>query len=254
MKRLLALYRSTLGKKAIVAVTGIVMIGFLIGHVAGNLKIFLPALEDGTPDIDHYAEALRTIGTPFVPYEFVLWIARLVLLGSLILHVVCVIQLSTSSVSARNVGYAKQTFARATPPARWMMYTGLYLLLFVFVHILHFTLGVVEPSQFRYGEVFENLQSAFTRVPWALFYVFSMAVIALHLYHGAWSLFQTLGWDNPDRNRGLRRFSAGLSVILFIGFVSVPVAYFTGMVKATQAESSAEASVHHVPPAVAEEN
>ncbi|MGI9519031.1 MAG: succinate dehydrogenase cytochrome b subunit [Pirellulaceae bacterium] len=239
MKRLLALYRSTLGKKAIVAVTGIVMIGFLIGHVAGNLKIFLPPLEDGTPDIDHYAESLRTIGVPFVPYEAVLWVARFVLLGSLVLHVLCVIQLSSTNATAREISYSKRKFATATSPARWMMFTGLYLLFFIIVHILHFTLGVIEPSQFEHGRVFGNLQAAFTRAPWALFYVVSMAVVALHLYHGAWSLFQSMGWDNPDRNRGIRRFAAGLAVVLFIGFIAVPTAYLTGIVKLNQDESAA---------------
>ncbi len=230
MNRLIRLYQTSLGKKFIVAVTGIVMIGFLIGHMAGNLKVFLPALPDGTPDIDHYGHFLRTMGEPLVPYAFLLWVARIVLLISLILHVVCVMQLSSANLSAREVDYNKRSWSRATPSARWMMYTGLYLLGFIIVHLLHLTLGVLTPG-FEHGRVMNNLQTSFSSPLWAIGYGLSMLVVALHLFHGTWSLFQTLGLDNPDRNRGLRRFAAVLSIVIAIGFVSVPASILTGLVK-----------------------
>jgi succinate dehydrogenase / fumarate reductase cytochrome b subunit len=230
VNRLIGLYQSTLGKKVIVSVTGILMLGFLLGHVAGNLKVFLPPLPDGTPDIDHYGHALRTLGEPFVPEMMLLWVARSVLLVSLILHVVCVLQLSSSNLTAREIDYEKRTFARATPPARWMMVTGLYLLAFIAIHLLHLTVGVLDPA-FEHGRIMHNLQSSFRQVPWVAAYAVSMIVIALHLYHGAWSLFQTLGLDNPDRNRGIRRASAVVSIGLAIAFLSVPVGILTGMVR-----------------------
>ena len=125
------------------------MIGFLVGHVAGNLKVFLPpvygvpGVADGTPDIDYYAKYLRAIGEPLLPHEGVLWVARLVLLASLILHVVCVMQLATLNLNARQVEYESRKFARATPSARWMMYTGGFLLFFIVIHLLHLTVGVL---------------------------------------------------------------------------------------------------------------
>lgn len=242
MNRLLALYKSTLGKKFIVAVTGVIMLGFLLGHVAGNLKIFLPPV-DGQPDIDYYAHYLRTIGEPFLPYAAFLWVARLVLLGSLVLHVVCVMQLSTANLAARQVEYANRKYARATPPARWMMYTGGFLLFFIVVHLLHFTIGALGGG-FQHGKVYQNLHGSFTNVMWVGFYIVSLAIVALHLYHGAWSLFQTLGLDNPDRNRGLRRLAAVLAIGLFAGFVAVPVSFLTGIAKAPDAVESSEVAVH----------
>lgn len=230
MNRMLALYRSTLGKKFIVAITGIMMLGFLIGHMAGNLKIFLPELPDGTPDIDHYAHSLRTLGEPFVPHAALLWVARLGLVGALVLHVICVMQLSTGNMAARNVEYASRKYSRATGSARWMMYTGGFLLLFIFVHLLHLTLGAFG-NGFEHGKVYSNLQGAFSSVVWVGFYVVSLTIVSLHLYHGVWSLFQTLGFDNPDRNQLLRRSAAVLAVGLFIGFIAVPTAFITGMAK-----------------------
>lgn len=257
MNRLIGLYKTTLGKKIIVAVTGILMLGFLVGHVAGNFKAFLPPLADGTPDIDHYAHFLRIIGEPMVPHAFILLAARIVLLISLALHVVCVIQLSTGNLSARDVDYQSRTFAQATPPARWMMYTGIFLLGFIVMHLLHFTVGAIEPARFEHGKVYQNLHAAFSRFPWVVLYVISMTIIALHLFHGTWSLFQTLGLDNPDRNRGLRRFSAIVAVGLAIGFASIPVAFLTGVLKpvepSTQAFIQADRAVTRVPPQSDEE-
>lgn len=245
MGRVLDLYRSSLGKKFIVAVTGIMMLGFLIGHMAGNLKVFLPAVE-GIPDIDVYAHYLREIGVPLLPHGGALLVARLVLLGSLILHVVCVLQLSVGNQAARPTAYDHQKFARATRPARWMMVTGLYLLAFVIFHLMHLTLGWLEPAKFEHGQVYDNLQSAFSRFGWAGIYLVSMAVVALHLYHGVWSLFQTVGWDNPDRNPGLRKLAVTLAVVLFIGFVAVPSAFLMNVLKpadaVTQQESGAKLS------------
>jgi succinate dehydrogenase / fumarate reductase, cytochrome b subunit len=240
VNRLIRLYQTTIGKKFIVAVTGIVMIGFLIGHMAGNLKVFLPPLPDGTPDIDHYGHFLRTMGEPLVPHAFLLWVARLVLLASLILHVVCVIQLSSANLSAREVGYDKRKWSRATPSARWMMFTGLFLLGFIVVHLLHLTLGVLTPG-FEHGRIMNNLQTSFRSPFWVIGYAVSMLIVATHLFHGTWSLFQTLGLDNPDRNRGLRRLAAVLAIGLAIAFVSVPVSIFTGLVKNSEPAKQASA-------------
>ncbi len=242
MNRLIRLFRSTTGTKAIVAVTGLVMLGFLVGHVAGNLKVFVPDVE-GQPDIDRYAEFLRSIGEPMVPKNGVLWIARGTLLVSLVLHVVCVIRLALISKAARPQGYAKSRVTSATLSARWMMWTGCGVLAFVVFHLLHLTVGVIDAESFTHGKVYANLHSAFHFLPFVLLYLVAMAVIAFHLYHGAWSMFQTLGFDNPDRNRGLRMLAIGISVALFLGFSAVPLGFMTGILKAPAQNSAAEISV-----------
>jgi succinate dehydrogenase / fumarate reductase cytochrome b subunit len=228
LRRILYLYRSVVGKKVIVAVTGVILLGFLVGHVAGNLKVFLPEPTPGVPDIDVYAHFLRTIGEPLIPEGALLWSTRIVLGLALILHVICILQLALINRRARPVGYVKLTYVESTVPARWMLVTGSLLLVFVVLHILHFTTGNLDPARFSPGAVYANLHRAFELWYYVGFYAVSMALVSLHLYHGAWSLFQSLGIDNPDRNRGLRLLALLLAIGLFIGFSLVPLAFFSG--------------------------
>lgn len=221
-------YQSTLGKKAVVAVTGAILIGYLLAHVAGNLKVFLPDPEPGIRDIDVYAAFLRSAGEPILPHSGALWTVRLVLLTALVLHVVFVVQLSVASRAARPVRYTEQRHVRATRPAKWMMLTGLLLLAFIVFHLLHFTTGTIDPANFEEGRVYGNLYYAFTRWPFVVVYVVAVGLVTLHLYHGAWSMFQTLGLDDPDRNRALRWFATIISVAVFVGFVIVPISIVAG--------------------------
>ncbi len=221
-------FQSTLGKKAVVAVTGAILIGYLLAHVAGNLKVFLPDPEPGIRDIDVYAAFLRSAGEPIFPHNGVLWTVRLVLLTALVLHVVFVVQISVASRAARPVRYTKQRHVRATRPAKWMMFTGLLLLGFIVFHLLHFTTGTIDPANFEEGRVYGNLYYAFARWPFVVVYVVAVGLVTLHLYHGAWSMFQTLGLDNPDRNRALRWFATIISVAVFVGFVIVPISVVAG--------------------------
>jgi succinate dehydrogenase / fumarate reductase cytochrome b subunit len=213
----------------VVAVTGAIMLGFLVGHVVGNLKVFLPDPAPGVADIDAYAEFLRSFGEPIFPRGGALWTARLTLLSALAIHTFLVVKLSLRSKRARPVGYANQRHARATRPARWMMATGVLLLVFIVFHLLHFTTGTVDPASFETGAVYANLRRAFASRWFVTLYVVAMGVVVLHLYHGVWSMFQTLGIDNPDRNRALRWLAVVLSVALFVGFVTVPISFATGL-------------------------
>ena len=228
MKRLLLLYRSIIGKKAIVAVTGAIMVGFLMLHVAGNLKAFLPDAAPGVPDIDVYAKFLRTMGEPLVPYATLLWIVRIVLIVSLVLHVTCVVQLARRNQRARPVGYRKVQHVESTAPARWMLYTGSLMLVFLVIHLLQFTTGTIDASRFVQGAVYGNLYRAFQEWGYVAMYVGAMVILGLHLYHGAWSLFQSLGLDSPDRNRGLRRLAMTVAVGLSLSFASLPIAVAVG--------------------------
>ena len=240
--RLRSLFESVVGKKVIAAVTGAMMLLFLVGHVAGNLKVFLADPEPGVADIDAYGAFLRTVGEPAIPNGAVLWTVRIVLFLAVVLHVVCVVQLARHNRAARPVGYRETNYERATRPARWMMVSGLAVLGFIIFHILHFTTGSIEPSTFRDGAIYSNLYAAFTRWPFVVLYVMAMAFIAMHLYHGAWSMFQSLGLDNPDRNRGLRALALVLSIGLFAGFTTVPFSFALGAM-----ESRDEAAAVPVP-------
>ena len=229
MSRLVTLYRSSLGKKAIVAVTGAMLLGFLVLHVVGNLKAFLPDPEPGVADIDVYARFLRTMGEPIFPYSSALWIVRTILAAALGLHLVCVFQLALQNRGARPVRYARTRHGHATPPARWMLYTGSLLGVFIVIHLLQFTTGSIDAARFTEGAVYLNLHRTFQLGGYVVFYVGAMAVLGLHLYHGAWSLFQSLGLDNPDRNRGLRALALVFAVGLFLAFSSVPLAFSSGV-------------------------
>ncbi|MCH2169783.1 succinate dehydrogenase cytochrome b subunit [Myxococcota bacterium] len=229
MSRLLSLYRSTLGKKAIVAVTGVAMLVFLVLHVIGNLKAFLPDPQLGVPDIDVYSRYLRSMGTPLLPHGAALWAIRIVMLVALALHVVCVVKLARINHAARPIRYHRRRFVEATTAARSMLVTGAILLAFLGFHLLQFTTGTIDSERFVEGAVYANLYRAFHEVSiFAIGYVLAMGILATHVYHGAWSLFQSLGYDRPDRNPGLRAFALLLALGLFVTFSSVPVAFFSG--------------------------
>lgn len=229
MNRIQALYATTIGKKFIAAITGLILFGFLAGHVAGNLKVFTGSTAEGVPHIDEYAHFLRIAGEPLVPANFVLWGARVVLLASVVLHVVVVIQLALLSQEARPVNYVKSTKKAATLPALYMMFSGTLILGFIIFHILHFTTGTIQIGEFEHGYVYNNLASSFGHWWVALFYIFVMVVLGFHLNHGIWSLFQTLGLDNPDRNQLLRMLATGLTVAIILGFIAVPLSFMTGI-------------------------
>ncbi|NRA02013.1 MAG: succinate dehydrogenase cytochrome b subunit [Myxococcales bacterium] len=232
MQRVGTFYRSVIGKKAIVAATGAILLAFLVFHLIGNLKAFLPDPAPGVYDIDLYSKFLRTVGEPLFPRTTVLWTIRCVLLVALGLHIACVVQLAKQNRDARPVAYIHKPARReATPSARWMLYTGSFLILFIVLHLLQFTTGTLGSTGF--GEsVYANLYLAFHKLYFVGFYAVAMLILALHLFHGAWSLFQSLGLDNPDRNLGLRRFAMAVSIGIFLAFASVPAAFYSGLMQA----------------------
>lgn len=229
MNRISTLYSSSIGKKSIAAVTGLILFGFLIGHVAGNLKVFTGSTAEGVPHIDEYGQFLRELGEPLLPFMAGLWIARAVLIVSLVLHVIVVSQLALQSSAARPTKYVRSQKVASSTPARWMMYTGLLVLVFIVFHILHFTTGTIRLGEFEHGTIYNNLRHSFTIWPVAIGYSVVMIVLGMHLYHGVWSLFQTLGLDNPDRNKALRTFALVMTLVITIGFIVVPLSFVTGM-------------------------
>lgn len=223
MAAALTLYQSTVGKKVMMALTGLIGIGFVVAHMIGNMKVFL-----GEAAFDEYAEFLRTVGEPALPYGTLLWIIRLVLLGAVALHVSAAYQLTQQSLAGRPMRYVfKRRNVQASYASRTMRWGGVILLLFVIYHLLHMTFGALHPS-FISGKAYHNFVVGFQLWPVTLFYVLAMAALAAHVYHGFWSMFQTLGLNNVHFTRLLHGLAALAALVLFFGFISGPVAVTLG--------------------------
>lgn len=220
MGRAATFWHSTVGKKVVMAVTGIIGIGFLIAHVVGNLMIFR-----GPAALNGYSHFLHG------PAAELLWVVRVVLILAVILHVIAAWQLTQRSHAARPVAYAQREPQVSTIASRLMRWGGVLLLVFIVFHILHFTTGTIRPAgSFEEGNVYSNVVASF-RIWWVmLFYVIAMIFLGLHLYHGAWSSVRTLGATGESPNPLHRRVSAGLAVLIWLGFTLVPVAVFFGLV------------------------
>lgn len=206
-------WRSTIGKKVVMAITGLIGIGFVLGHMTGNLLAF-----QGAEKIDAYAALLHgPLHTPLI-------VARLVLLAAVVLHALAAYQLTMRSRAARPVAYAAQQPQVATFASRTLRLGGVLLLVFIVFHILHFTLGTVHPA-FEEGRVYQNLVTGFQQKWVALFYVVAMAALGLHLFHGAWSSMRTLGLVKPSADPLKRVLPIVLAVVVSAGFAVVPL-YF----------------------------
>lgn len=228
MSRVVRLYRSSVGKKALMAVTGIILVGFVFGHMAGNLKAFQSVGASGVHPLDAYGQFLREFGYPLIPEYGLLWLVRIALLVAVLVHIVAAFQLWRQSRAARGTGYRREESRVFSYASRTMRWGGVIVLLFVIYHLLHFTTGDVHPD-FEYGSVYQNLVIGFQSVPVALFYIVAVGALSLHLYHGIWSVFSTLGVQNPRVNRVRRPVAGVLALVLFVGYVSVPIAVMLGI-------------------------
>ena len=224
---MLSFYRSDLGKKAVMAVTGVMLFGFVLGHMFGNLKLYL-----GAESLNHYAEWLREIGAPLLPHGGVLWIARVVLLAAVGLHILSAVLLWRKSRRARPQDYARRNTVQSTYASRTVRWGGVIIALFVLYHLAHFTFGPdwAHPD-FVPGDVYHNVVAGFS-VWWvSAFYIVANLMLGLHLYHGLWSMFQTLGWyttGNPHDWR--RRFAQVFALVIVAGNISFPLAVLSGLV------------------------
>ena len=223
--RALALWDSTVGKKIMMAVTGVILIGFVIVHMIGNLKVY-----QGADAFNHYAEGLRTLGEPFFGYGQLLWILRIILLVAVTVHIIAAVQLVLHSRKARAIGYRKydgdMVFSYASRTMKW---GGLIILGFVIYHLLHLTFGSAHPD-FIPGDAYHNLVAGFQSWPVSIAYVLAMIPLGFHLYHGFWSMLQTFGATNPKVNRIRRPIAAALALVVVLGNISFPVAVLAGFV------------------------
>jgi succinate dehydrogenase / fumarate reductase, cytochrome b subunit len=219
MSRLWLLWESSVGKKVIMAVTGLIMVAYLITHVLANLLVF-----QGPANINAYSAFLHGTGGA-------LWAARAVLLAALVLHVIAAVQLAGRRYEARPVGYAggrePQVSTWASRSIRW---GGALILAFLIYHILHFTVGSAHP-EFVEGDPYHNVATGF-RNPWIVGgYLVAMAVVGLHLYHGVWSSGRSLGMSPPSPNPFRRAIALGLALVIWLGFTVIPLAVYAGLIR-----------------------
>lgn len=208
---------STMGKKAVMAVTGAIGLGYLIAHVMGNLLVF-----SGAAKIDAYGRLLKS-------NPGLLWAARATLLVAVIAHIVAAYQLARISQKSRPIAYKRWRGVGSDFASRTMRWTGLIVGIFIVYHLLHFTLGIVHPD-FREGQVYHNITSGFRVWYVAAFYIVAMLALFGHLYHGAWSMFQSVGLNHLKYNRLVRILAAIITTVVVVGFIAIPVAVLLGLI------------------------
>jgi succinate dehydrogenase / fumarate reductase cytochrome b subunit len=216
------LLSSSVGKKIVMAITGIVLSLFVLGHMAGNLQAFLP---NGPEALDHYGAFLKGM-----LHGAGIWFVRGGMLLAVGLHIWAYLSLTTKSWAARPKGYAVTDYEEASFASRSMRWTGPFLAVFIVYHLMHFTIGNVHPH-FVEGKVYQNLVTGLAPVPIALFYIVAMGCLAFHLWHGAWSMLQTLGLSHPKYLRARKVFAIVFTLLVAGGFVVVPIAVLAGVLK-----------------------
>jgi len=221
MQTLLYYYSTTLGKKFVVAVTGLVLFAYVLVHMAGNLQLYAgPSLINAYADFLHSAQALP-----------LLWGTRTVLLAAVILHMTATLQLWIDNLGTRPVKYAVREYRESAVSARFMIVSGPAIGLFVVYHVLHLTTHMVTPAPVVEGDLFGTIVAGFSVWYVSAVYIAAMLALGLHFWHGLWSWFQTLGLAHPQYNPGRRLFARVLTVLVIAGNISFPVSVLSGLVK-----------------------
>lgn len=211
-------YRSTIGKKVIVALTGLILFGFVVGHLLGNLLVFM-----GPEKLNAYGRYLHeSLG--------ILWGTRVILLVAVVLHIVNTIQLAALNRKSRPVPYVEHKKIAASYASLTMLWGGLLLIFYIVYHLLHFTFGSAHPN-FQPGDVYANVVAGFSVWYVSAFYVVAMVALGFHLYHGLWSVFQTLGLNHPKYNLWRRSFATAVALAIAFGYIAIPMAVLLGLVK-----------------------
>ena len=222
----LVLVTSSIAKKFVMALTGFVAFGYAVGHMIGNLQIFI-----GQNQINAYAKALHSMGP-------LLWVVRGGLIICIILHIWLGIQLRIENWAARPDAYAKKKSVKTGLSARTMIWTGAIIFAFVAYHLMHFTVRSTDP---RFSEalvdslgrfdVYTMVILGFQNVWLSLFYMVAVSLLCFHLSHGIWSMFQSLGWNNKRSEKWLKGFAMIFATVLFLGYISIPIAVLSGCLK-----------------------
>ncbi len=216
---LLRFWDSSVGKKMVMGATGLILVAFVILHMAGNLQFF-----SGSERFNAYSHLLQ------VDLIELTWLLRITLIAAVVLHITAAYQLTMRSRAARPANYVKREPQVSTYAARTMRWGGVYLLLFIPYHILHFTTGTLHPAFVR-GQAYGNVVIGFETVWVSVFYLGAMAFLGLHLYHGAWAAFRTLGVARPSNDPLHRRLALAIAVIVPVGFSLLPLSVVLGFVR-----------------------
>jgi succinate dehydrogenase / fumarate reductase, cytochrome b subunit len=219
----LGLWDAQVSRKVLVALTGFILFGFVMVHMVGNLQIFIPPAADGSYAIDHYGELLHSKPS-------LLWVARSVLLTAVLLHLFFSFQLWWESRAARPVRYQTKDNSHSSYASRTMIWSGPIIGSFVIYHLLHFTVGSVHPS-FRFLSVHHNVVAGFQQPLASLFYMLANALLAVHLYHGLWSMFQSVGLSHPRYDAWLKIFARVFAFVIGIVNISIPAAVLAGIIQ-----------------------
>jgi len=228
---LIDLYSTAVGKKYVMAISGIAMMGFVLFHMIGNLKMY-----QGPEAFDKYAEFLKKLLYPLAPKNSVLWILRGGLVTMLLLHLHAAWSLTRLNRHARAVKYqGPRDYQVAKFASRTMRWSGIIVLAYLVWHLFDFTFGTVNAvgtdGTFVRGEVYANLVRSLDRPVVSAFYIIANILLGIHLFHGSWSIFQSMGWNNPRFNNWRRGFATGFATVVVVGNVSFPVAVLAGIVK-----------------------
>jgi succinate dehydrogenase / fumarate reductase cytochrome b subunit len=213
-------WQSTNGKKVVMAVTGCMMFAFVIGHMLGNLQMF-----ESPEHINAYGHFLHNLGE-------LLWIERGIMLLAIALHITVTVQLALRSKAARPVGYSRKEAINSDYASRTMYWSGPIVLAFIIFHLLHFTAGIIHPNAtFTQGEVYSNVVSGF-QVWWvSLWYIFAISLLGIHLSHGIWSMFQSVGLAGKRQTPLLKIAARAIAILIVLGYISIPISVYLGFVK-----------------------
>jgi succinate dehydrogenase / fumarate reductase cytochrome b subunit len=219
-------YRSDVAKKWAMALSGIILLGYIAAHMLGNMKVYL-----GPTAINDYGEALRDLGGHLVPRTHLLWIMRAGLTAAFAIHIHAAYVLTRRNMRARGkIRYdAPRQYLAADYASRTMRYSGVIVLLFLVFHLMDLTWGTVNPDFIR-GDVYHNMVASFDRLPVAIVYIAANLALGLHILHGVWSLFQSIGANNPVYNRWRRYLAWGFTAVIVAGNLSFPIAVQLGII------------------------
>jgi len=228
------LYSTAVGKKYVMAITGLIGIGFVVVHMIGNLKLYLGIVEHNGEfayDADVYGEFLRELLVPLLPRTYVLWGLRLLLIAAVLLHIHAAYGLTVINHRARAVKYqSARDYQVAGFASRTMRWTGIIVGLFIIWHLADLTWGWLNPDFVR-GAVYYNVDQSLSRVPVAILYIVANLALGLHLFHGTWSLFQSMGWNNPRFDGWTKGLATAVATIVVVGNLSFPVATLAGVIE-----------------------
>ena len=223
---ILEMYRSDVAKKWIMAVSGVILLGYIAAHMLGNMKLYF-----GAEEINHYGESLRDLGGDLVPRTHLLWIMRIGLTAAFAVHIHAAYSLTRKNLQARGrVRYDEpRQYLAANYASRTMRWSGVIVLLFVVFHLADLTWGNANPEFVR-GEVYDNLIASFERTPVAIVYIVANLALGLHILHGVWSLFQSIGANNRVYNKWRRYLAWGFTGVIVLGNLSFPLSVQLGII------------------------